>query len=145
MRRATLLLASAAALSTPVEEMFRWHREAMPPVQRIALENTDATLSLRFFELIYTILIFADVLLVLVSLSANLGYHLVFRNFGFAVVTIGVRIALAAEPYWNAIVGVSAAALALAISWLYLVATPDSGIGPDDALPPADEPHPPEA
>lgn len=99
---------------------------AVAGVQSLTLADADSTLSLRFFELFYTILVFADVLVVLASLSATLDYPVVFRNFGYAVVTICLRLALAAEPYLNALIGTIAAAFALAISFAYVLAWPRS-------------------
>ncbi len=92
---------------------------AVAGIQSVTLVDPDATLSLRFFELFYTILVFADVLLVLASLSTDESYGIVFRNFGYAVVTVTLRLALAAEPHLNAILGVLAAGVALAIAWLF--------------------------
>jgi len=80
-----------------------------------------SVLSLRFFEIFFTILIFADVLIVLASLGASRLYEVVFRNFAFAFVTVLLRIALAAEPIANALIGVGAAVYALAVSALVWV------------------------
>ncbi len=50
----------------------------------------------RFFQVFYTLMIFADVLVVLTSLRFSTAYTVVFRYFGFAVATILIRLALTA-------------------------------------------------
>ncbi|MCS7181668.1 MAG: hypothetical protein NZ869_00925 [Thermoanaerobaculum sp.] len=72
-----------------------------------------------FFEVIYTVLILSDVLLVLVALRSSNRYWVVFRNSGFAATTVLVRLALVAPPILNAALGVAAACLALAFTLAY--------------------------
>ena len=92
---------------------------AFAGIQSLPRPDGEGTLSLRFFELFYTMLVFADLLVVLASLSATFAYPIVFRNFGYAAVTVGLRMALAAEPPLNAAVGVGAALFALAVSFAF--------------------------
>lgn len=49
-----------------------------------------------FFEVFYTVLIFSDVLIVLLSLRYSSTYNVVFRNSGFAVATVFLRLAMTA-------------------------------------------------
>ncbi len=72
-----------------------------------------------FFEVFYTVLIFSDVLIVLLSLRYSSTYHVVFRNSGFAVATVFLRLALAAPPLVNAAMGVGAVAAACALTVVY--------------------------
>ncbi|NTW48627.1 MAG: hypothetical protein HGB19_02615 [Chlorobiales bacterium] len=72
-----------------------------------------------FFATFYTILVFSDVLLVLVSLRYSSSYQVVFRNSGFAVATVVVRLALTAPPYLNVLLGVGAVVFALGITVAY--------------------------
>jgi hypothetical protein len=72
-----------------------------------------------FFEPFYTLLIFADILVVLLSLRYSATYQVVFRNSGLAVATVLLRVALAATPFVNAALGIAAALLALALSAAY--------------------------
>lgn len=74
-----------------------------------------------FFETFYTILIFTDVLMVLLSLRYTSTYLVVFRNFAYALVTVFVRIALIAPPPINAGIGVAATLFALGIAYSYNV------------------------
>ncbi|MBV5326887.1 MAG: hypothetical protein JZU65_04505, partial [Chlorobium sp.] len=72
-----------------------------------------------FFAIFYTILVFSDVLLVLVSLRYSSNYQIVFRNSGFAVATVVVRLALTAPPYYNVLLGVGAMVFAIGITVAY--------------------------
>jgi hypothetical protein len=69
-----------------------------------------------FFESFYTVLVFADVLVVLLSLRYAASYDVVFRNSGLAVATVLLRVALAAPAFYNAALGVAAALFALGLT-----------------------------
>ena len=72
-----------------------------------------------FFEIFYTLLIFADVLIVLISLRYSTAYHVAFRYFGFAVATVMIRLALTAPRVVDAGLGVAATLFAIALTWVY--------------------------
>ncbi len=72
-----------------------------------------------FFEAFYTLLIFADVLVVLISLRYSSTYHAVFRNSGLTVATLLLRMALTAPPFLNALLGTAAALFALGLTAAY--------------------------
>jgi hypothetical protein len=72
-----------------------------------------------FFEIFYTLLIFADVLIVLISLRYSIAYPIVFRYFGFAVATVLIRLALTAPRFIDAGLGITAAVFAVGLTWLY--------------------------
>lgn len=72
-----------------------------------------------FFEVFYTLLIFADVFIVLISLRYSVAYPVVFRYFGFAVATVMIRLALTAPRIIDAGLGVTATLFAIALTWLY--------------------------
>lgn len=72
-----------------------------------------------FFEVFYTMLIFVDVLMVLISLQFSSTYPVAFRASGFAVATIFIRIALVAPPYFNAILGLIATLYTLGLTQAY--------------------------
>lgn len=72
-----------------------------------------------FFEVFYTILIFSDVLIVLISLRYNSTYSVVFRNSGFAVATIIIRLALTAPPFFNVGLGITALLLSIGLTYIY--------------------------
>ncbi len=77
-----------------------------------------------FFEAFYTVLIFADVLVVLISLRYNASHRVVFRNSGLAVATVLLRLALAAPPPWAGLLGVAAMVFALVLTLAYNRFTP---------------------
>ena len=72
-----------------------------------------------FFEIFYTLLIFADVLIVLISLRYSVAYPVVFRYFGYAVATVLIRLALTAPRVVDAGLGVVATLFAIALTWVY--------------------------
>jgi hypothetical protein len=73
----------------------------------------------EFFTDFYTVLIFSDILLVLVSQRYFPAFRAVFRNSGFALATLLMRFALTAPPYWNAGIGIGAAILAVGLTLTY--------------------------
>jgi len=72
-----------------------------------------------FFKNFYTILIFSDIFLVLLSMRYNYSYIIVFRNSAFAVATIIIRMALSAPDYFNMALGIVASLFVLSISFFY--------------------------
>ena len=70
-----------------------------------------------FFEIFYTALIFTDILLVLVSQYYMPCFHATFRNSGYAVGTLIMRIALASPHYLGAGLCVFAGLYLLALTW----------------------------
>ncbi|MEW6594141.1 MAG: hypothetical protein AB1413_04630 [Thermodesulfobacteriota bacterium] len=73
----------------------------------------------KIFEMFYTLLIFSDVLIVLISLRYSSHYLVAFRNSGFAVATMLIRLALLAPTTIGAILGVGTALFALGITIAY--------------------------
>ncbi len=69
-----------------------------------------------FFEPFYTVLIFADVLVVLISIRYSASYHTVFRNSGFAVATVLLRLALPAPPPFTSLLGLAAIVFAIGLT-----------------------------
>ena len=74
------------------------------------IEHTD------FLYDFYTLLILTDVLVVLISQCFQPGFYAVFRNSGFALSTMIIRIALAAPPFYNVLLGVAAALFAILLT-----------------------------
>lgn len=74
-----------------------------------------------FFESFYTILIFTDVLMVLLSLRFGSSYAVTFRNFGFSIVTVFIRLALIAPIPINVGIGIGTALFALLMAYAYKV------------------------
>lgn len=73
-------------------------------------EHTD------FLHQFYTVLILTDILVVLISQCFQPSFYSVFRNSGFALSTLIIRIALAAPPYYNVLLGLTAALFAIMLT-----------------------------
>jgi hypothetical protein len=69
-----------------------------------------------FFHDFYTLLIITDILLVLVAQCYQPSYYAVFRNSGFALSTLLIRLALAAPAYFNVLLGMAAAVFAISMT-----------------------------
>jgi len=73
-------------------------------------EHTD------FLYDFYTILILTDILVVLISECFHPSFYTVFRNSGFALSTMLIRMALAAPPFYNVLLGAAAALFAILLT-----------------------------
>ena len=69
-----------------------------------------------FFHGFYTLLIITDILLVLIAQSFQPSFFAVFRNSGYALSTLIIRLALAAPAYFNVLLGIAAAVFAIAMT-----------------------------
>lgn len=74
------------------------------------VEHTD------FFHDFYTLLIITDILVVLIAQCFHPSFYSVFRNSGFALSTMIIRIALVAPVYVNVLLGVAAIILAILLT-----------------------------
>lgn len=72
-----------------------------------------------FFEAFYTVLIFADVLVVLISIRYSTSYHVVFRNSGLAVATVLLRLALSSPSPYTSVLGVAGIVFAIGLTFAY--------------------------
>lgn len=70
-----------------------------------------------FFETIYTILIFADIAMVLIAQRFMPSYFAVFRNSGYVIGTLMMRISLSAPPLLCPAIAVFAALYIIALTW----------------------------
>lgn len=73
----------------------------------------------EFFPAFYTLLIFSDILIVLIAQLYLPHFRAIFRNSGYAVATLLIRLALSAPPFLNALLGVTAAAFAVGLTLIY--------------------------
>lgn len=69
-----------------------------------------------FLHSFYTILILTDILVVLLSQCYQPSFYAVFRNSGFALTTLIIRIALAAPHSFNILLGIAAAMFAIMLT-----------------------------
>ena len=92
----------------------------------------------NFFETLYTVLIFSDITMVLIAQRYMPAFHAVFRNSGFVIGTLLMRLALSATPLWSPVIGLFAAVFVLALTWVTNYFTP----APPSDGPPAQSPAP---
>ena len=69
-----------------------------------------------FFHDFYTLLILTDILIVLISQCFHPSAKFVFRNSGYALSTLMIRIALVAPVYFNVLLGGAAIGFAILLS-----------------------------
>lgn len=79
-----------------------------------------------FFETIYTVLIFADIAMALIAQRFMPSYYAVFRNSGFVIGTLTMRLALSAPPILSACLAVFSSLYVLVLAWSTNIFTPDS-------------------
>ncbi len=70
----------------------------------------------NFFHDFYTLLIISDILVVLVSQCFHPSFYTIFRNSGFALSTMIIRLALVAPVYFNVLLGVTAIILSILLT-----------------------------
>ncbi len=73
----------------------------------------------NFFHFFFTFLIFNDVLMVLISMRYSDSYRILFRNSGYALATITMRLALELPQPYNVIIGVMAAIFVFSLVLTY--------------------------
>jgi hypothetical protein len=73
----------------------------------------------QFFPIFFTVLILCDILMVLVALGYSSSFPVVFRNAGFAVSTVVLRLALTAPYYYDVVLGIVATVYAIGITIAY--------------------------
>ena len=73
----------------------------------------------HFFQYFYTTLIFSDILLVLIAQSFLPEFPAVFRNSGYALATLLIRLSLTAPAYYDVLIGLSSVVLAVLLTLVY--------------------------
>ena len=74
------------------------------------IEHTD------FLHDFYTLLIITDILIVLTAQYFHPSFYSVFRNSGYALSTMIIRLALVAPVYFNVLLGMAAIILAILLT-----------------------------
>ncbi len=72
-----------------------------------------------FFHYFYTFLIFSDILLVLIAQTFLPQFSAVFRNSGYALATLLIRLSLTAPIYYNVVIGIFSVVFALVLTLVY--------------------------
>ena len=73
----------------------------------------------HFFQSFYTVLIFSDILMVLLAQTFLPQFPAVFRNSGYALATLLIRLSLTAPAYIDVLVGLSSVLLAVCLTLVY--------------------------
>ncbi|MBN2747076.1 MAG: hypothetical protein JXR34_10150 [Bacteroidales bacterium] len=73
----------------------------------------------QLFTLFYSVMIFFDVMIVIISLRYNLSYMVLFRYSAFTIATILLRISLTAPAMYKALIGVSSVAFIYLLTMYY--------------------------
>ena len=69
-----------------------------------------------FFHDFYTLLILTDILVVLIAQCFDPSFYSIFRNSGYALSTMIIRLALVAPVYYNVALGTAAIVLSIVLS-----------------------------
>ncbi len=80
------------------------------------------------FGAFYTVLVFTDIFIVIFSIRGNYSYPVAFRNSGFAVSTIIIRLALIAPPAYGAAIGIGAVVFAISLTLAYNYFTSEESV-----------------
>ncbi|WP_319549455.1 hypothetical protein [Desulfogranum marinum] len=80
------------------------------------VQNSVGEGHVDFFHDFYTLLILTDILIVLISQCFHPSAKFVFRNSGYALSTLMIRIALVAPVYFNVLLGGAAIGFAILLS-----------------------------
>ncbi len=73
----------------------------------------------NFFQSFYTVLIFSDILMVFLAQIFLPQFHAVFRNSGYALATLLIRLSLTASVYYSVAIGLSSVVFALLLTIIY--------------------------
>lgn len=73
----------------------------------------------NFFNSFYTLLIFSDILLVLIAQTFLPQFPAIFRNSGYALATMLIRLSLTAPVYYNVMIGIFSILFALGLTLVY--------------------------
>jgi hypothetical protein len=73
----------------------------------------------HFFSYFYTLLIFSDILLVLIAQSFLPQFPAVFRNSGYALATLLIRLSLTAPVYYDVLIGIFSISFALILTLVF--------------------------
>jgi glycopeptide antibiotics resistance protein len=95
----------------------------------------------ELFDVFFTVLVFVDVLLAVISLGYTDVPAVIFRNFGFAFAAIVLRLAIASPEFVRPVLGVIGGLVAIAVTITYNLSD-DASPEEDDEPPERDRPDP---
>lgn len=73
----------------------------------------------NFLQSFYTVLIFSDILMVLLAQGVLPQFHAVFRNSGYVLSTLLIRLSLSTSVYYSVAIGLSSMIFALLLTIIY--------------------------
>jgi hypothetical protein len=73
----------------------------------------------HFYKIVFSVMIFADILLVLITMQYGGSYQLVFRNTGLLISTVLLRVSFSAEMVTGVILVITAVIIAILSSLIY--------------------------
>ncbi len=73
----------------------------------------------NFFDTFFTVLVFSDILIIFLLVRYNSTYQIVFRNSGFALATVFIRLSVTAPAYYNSAIAVGSALFAITLTLAY--------------------------
>jgi hypothetical protein len=111
------LFLSAMFFILAAVSIWTWIQEAYVAITQDA--PVGRSLTTIFYPSLYTIIIFTDVLILVLSLLLSDRYQLVFRNAGFVVATILLRISLSASRPYNLIAAVVGTVFGIMVLLIY--------------------------
>ena len=88
-----------------ISSLFKWIYVEVASIDQVFFSIQD--INELFFNEFFTVLIMADVLLLLISLYKTDKFHEVFRNSGFIISTILIRLSFSADGLMNNLLIVS--------------------------------------
>ncbi|MCG8550354.1 MAG: hypothetical protein MI799_08130 [Desulfobacterales bacterium] len=73
----------------------------------------------NFLHSFYTVLLFSDILMVFIAQGVLPQFHAVFRNSGYALATLLIRLSLTTSVYYSVAIGISSMVFALLLTIIY--------------------------
>jgi hypothetical protein len=117
IKKAAAVVLCAILLSLSVVSLFSWVNELFGSIAAGAhLPNSNTV----FYKDFFSIMIFVDVFLLVLSLIYSSRYDIIFRNAGFVISTILVRIALTASKPFNIYFSLTALLFGVCLIGLYV-------------------------
>lgn len=97
--------------------LISWWQEGYQAILTGVAPGRTPTAS--FYTDLFTVLIFADVLLLILSLLLTNNYQMVVRNAGFVIATILMRISLSADKPYDVGIAITAALFGILVLLIY--------------------------
>ncbi len=133
-KKVIALLLSAVLFALAATSLATWSLDAL----RVVRDGGPPTVDVRtvFFIDLFSVMIFADVVILILSLLLPSYYELVFRNAAFIVSTILIRFSLAVQKPYDVEIGLLSMAFGTLVLLVYNYSLKVSRLGPEQAADP---------